>query len=135
MSREINVFISHSWDHVEDLRRLRTLLKNRGYFNVEFKEVAPDSPINSSNSEYVKRVLRKNIEDSNVVLGIAGMYASYSEWMDWELSTAISKGKKVVGVIPWGQERISQTVTKYSTENVRWNTESIVDAIRRNSNI
>lgn len=135
MSREINVFISHSWDHVEDLRNLRKLLKNRGYFNVEFKEVPPDSPINSQNSEYVKRVLRKRIEDSNVVLGIAGMYASYSDWMDWELSTAISKGKKVVGVIPWGQERISQTVTKYSIENVRWNTESIVDAIRRNSDV
>ena len=102
---------------------------------MEFKEVPPDSPINSSNSEYVKKVLRKNIEDSNVVLGIAGMYASYSDWMDWELSTAISKGKKVIGVIPWGQERVSQTVTKYSSENVRWNTESIVDAIRRNSNI
>ena len=135
MSREINVFISHSWDHVEDLRNLRKLLKNRGYFNVEFKEVPPDSPINSQNSEYVKRVLRKRIEDSNVVLGIAGMYASYSDWMDWELSTAISKGKKVVGVIPWGQERISQTVTKYTIENVRWNTESIVDAIRRNSDV
>lgn len=135
MSREINVFISHSWDHVEDLRNLRKLLKNRGYFNVEFKEVPPDSPINSQNSEYVKRVLRKRIEDSNVVLGIAGMYASYSDWMDWELSIAISKGKKVVGVIPWGQERISQTVTKYSIENVRWNTESIVDAIRRNSDV
>lgn len=135
MSREINVFISHSWDHVEDLRNLRKLLKNRGYFNVEFKEVPPDSPINSQNSEYVKRVLRKRIEDYNVVLGIAGMYASYSDWMDWELSTAISKGKKVVGVIPWGQERISQTVTKYSIENVRWNTESIVDAIRRNSDV
>lgn len=135
MSREINVFVSHSWDHVKDLRNLRKLLKDRGYFNVEFKEVPPDSPINSQNSEYVKRVLRKRIEDSNVVLGIAGIYASYSDWMDWELSTAISKGKKVVGVIPWGQERISQTVTKYSIEDVRWNTESIVDAIRRNSDV
>ena len=68
-------------------------------------------------------------------MGIAGIYASYSEWMDWELSTAVKLGIKVVGVIPRGQERISQTVTKYSSENVRWNTESIVDAIRRNSNI
>lgn len=135
MSRKINVFISHSWQHTDDLKNLKNLLENRGYFNVEFKQVEPESPINSERSAYIKSVLKKNIEESNVVLGIAGIYASYSEWMDWELSTAIKLGIKVVGIIPRGQERVSQTVTKYSSENVRWNTESIVDAIRRNSNI
>lgn len=135
MSRKINVFISHSWQHTDDLKNLKNLLENRGYFNIEFKQVEPENPINSERSAYIKSVLKKNIEESNVVLGIAGMYASYSEWMDWELNMAIKLGIKVVGVIPRGQERISQTVTKYSNENVRWNTESIVSAIRRNSNI
>lgn len=135
MSRKINVFISHSWQHTDDLKNLKSLLENRGYFNVEFKQVEPQKPINSENSYYIKQVLKNNIKESNVVLGIAGMYASYSEWMEWELSTAISLGIKVVGVIPRGQERVSQVVTKYSSENVRWNTESIVDAIRKYSNI
>jgi hypothetical protein len=135
MSRKINVFISHSWQHTDDLKNLKSLLENRVYFNVEFKQVEPENPINSERAAYIKSVLKRNIEESNVVLGIAGIYASYSEWMDWELSTALKLGIKVVGVIPRGQERVSQTVTKYSSENVRWNTESIVDAIRRNSNI
>lgn len=135
MSRTINVFISHSWEHVDDLKNLKSLLENRGYFNVEFKQVEPENRIDSEKSSYIKQVLKKKIEESNVVLGIAGMYASYSDWMDWELSTAADLEIKVVGVIPRGQERISQTVTKYSCENVRWYTESIVDAIRRNSNI
>lgn len=135
MSKKINVFISHSWQHINDLKNLKSLLENRGYFNVEFKQVEPENPINSEKSAYIRQVLKNKIGDSNVVLGIAGMYASYSDWMDWELNTAVSMGIKVVGVIPWGQVRISQTVTKYSSEVVRWNTESIVDAIRRNSNI
>jgi hypothetical protein len=135
MSRTINLFISHSWQHTDDLKNLKKLLENRDYFNVEFKQVEPENPINSDKSAYIKSVLKKNIEESNVVLGIAGMYASHSEWMDWELNTAAKLGIKVVGVIPRGQEKISQTVTKYATENVRWNTESIVEAIRRNLNI
>lgn len=135
MARTINVFISHSWQHTDDLKNLKSLLENRGHFNVEFKQVEPENPINSERSAYIKSVLKENIKESNVVLGIAGMYASYSEWMDWELNTAVKLGLKVVGVIPRGQERVSQTVTKYSTEDVRWYTESIVDAIRRNSNI
>ena len=47
MRKVYNVFISHSWSHVDDLVRLRSLLNKRGYFNVEFKEVAPMDPINS----------------------------------------------------------------------------------------
>ena len=36
MAKTYNVFISHSWAYVEDLKNLRTLLNNRGYFNVQF---------------------------------------------------------------------------------------------------
>lgn len=135
MSKKINIFISHSWDHVNDLEKLKTLLENRGYFNVEFKQVEPKNPIKSEKSAYIKQILKDKIKESNVVIGIAGMYASYSDWMEWELSTAVNLGIKVVGIIPRGQEKISKTVTKYSCEDVRWNTESIVQAIRTNSNI
>lgn len=135
MSKTINVFVSHSWSHLNDLNNLKNLLETRGYFKVEFKQVEPSEPIDSTNSNYIKSVLKKNIQESNVVLGLAGIYASYSEWMDWELKTSILEGKKVIGIIPRGNQRISQTVDKYSSENVRWNTESIVDAIRRNSDI
>lgn len=39
MARNYSAFVSHSWDHVGDLRNLRNLLENRGYFNVSFEEV------------------------------------------------------------------------------------------------
>ena len=38
MSKVYSVFISHSWNNIDDLINLRNLLNNRGYFNVEFKE-------------------------------------------------------------------------------------------------
>jgi hypothetical protein len=58
------------------------------------------------------------------------MYASYSDWMIWEMETAKSFGIPIIGVIPRGQERVSAEVYSRSKVDVRWNTESIVDAVR-----
>jgi len=49
------------------------------------------------------------------------------------LDTAVSNSIPIVGVIPRGQERISQEVYSRSKEDVRWNTESIVEAIRKHT--
>lgn len=131
MARIYKVFISHSWSYVSDLKSLQTLLENRGYFNVQFEEASPDVPINSVNAVYVKTRLREKIRNSDVVLGIAGIYASHSEWMTWELDTAIKNNVPIIGVAPRGAVRISRIVTSRSKEDVKWNTESIVAAIRR----
>lgn len=131
MAKTYSVFISHSWDHVDDLKNLRNLLEKRGYFHVEFEEASPEEPINSENSAYIRRRLKEKISNSDIVLGIAGMYASYSDWMKWELDTALEEKVPIVGVIPWGQERISKVVTDRSVEDVHWNTESIIEAIRK----
>ncbi|MBN6742727.1 TIR domain-containing protein [Acidithiobacillus sp. MC6.1] len=131
MAKTYHIFISHSWQNSDALDGLRRLLNGRGYFNVEFEEVSKDEPINSANANYIKCRLSGKIAKSNIVLGLAGMYASHSEWMKWELDKAIDLYIPIVGVIPRGQERISTTVSSRSVDNVRWNTESIVEAIRR----
>jgi hypothetical protein len=130
MAREYKIFISHSWSYSDDLESLRKLLNERGYFNVEFQEASQNEPINSANAPYVKSVLKNRILNSDIVLAIAGMYASYSDWIAWELETSNNNLIPIVGVIPRGQERISATVSQYSKTDVRWNTESIVEAIR-----
>ena len=130
IAKTYHIFISHSWQNSDALEGLRKLLNDRGYFNVEFEEVSKDEPINSTNAYYIKRRLAEKIGNSNVVIGLAGMYASHSDWMEWELDKAIELDIPIIGVIPRGQERISTTVSSRSIVNVRWNTESIVDAIR-----
>ncbi|PML25636.1 hypothetical protein BCT82_12085 [Vibrio breoganii] len=130
MAKNYRVFISHSWDHSADLQGLRNLLNERGYFNIEFKEVSRSEPINSINASYVKARLKEKILSSDIVIGLAGVYASHSSWMEWELDTALSNGVPIIGVIPRGQVRSSTTVTSRSRVDVRWSTESIVSAIR-----
>lgn len=133
MAKDYKIFICHSWAHSDDLEALQNLLKKRGYFNVEFMEATKDIPINSEEASYIKSVLKQKIINSNVVLGLAGIYASYSDWMVWELETAKKSSIPIIGVIPRGQERISSEVYNRSIINVKWNTESIVDAIREHA--
>lgn len=128
--KNYTIFVSHSWDHSDDLDGLHSLLRRRGYFSYDAREVTRDKPINSLNATYIKSQLREKIRSSNILLALAGIYASHSEWMQWEIETAKGLGVPVVGIIPRGQERISRIVYDNSVTDIRWNTESIVSAIR-----
>lgn len=105
MAKLYKIFVSHSWTHVNDLKLLKNLLESRGYFNVEFTEFPPTDSINSTNTYYVRQRIAERISASNIVIGIAGIYASYSDWMRWELDKAIEKRIPVIGVIPRGMCR------------------------------
>lgn len=133
MAKSFKIFISHSWAHSNDLESLQRLLNERGYFNVEFLEASKKVPINSESAPYIKGVLKERILDSNIVLALAGIYASHSEWMVWEMDTAKDNGIPIIGVVPRGQERISSEVLTRSIVDVKWNTESIIAAIRQHA--
>lgn len=132
MAKTYRVFVSHSWKHNDVLQQLKKLMDNRGYFYADYTHVEKTEPINSTNDSVIKANITKRLQDSDIVLAIAGVYASYSDWMQWEMDKARDLGLKVIGVIPRGQERISSQVYSRSVEDVRWNADSIVAAIRRN---
>lgn len=131
MARTYKIFISHCWDYDDVLQHLKNLLDSRGYFPAEYTQVEKTHPINSGYASVIKTQITRRLEDSDIVLAIAGVYASYSDWMQWEMDKAKELGLNIVGVIPRGQERISTQVYSRSIVYVRWNTESIVDAIRQ----
>ncbi len=133
MAKEYKIFISHSWQYTNTLEALRNLINARGYFSATYEESTKDKPINSDNESYVKRRLAQKISDSDIILALAGVYASHSSWVQWELDKAIELGTPIVGVIPRGQERISTVVSSRSVADVRWNTESIIAAIRKHA--
>lgn len=133
MAKEYKLFISHSWDHDDVLQNLKNLIDSRGYFPATYTQIEKDCPIDSDKAWVIKANITKRLQESDVVLAIAGVYASYSEWMQWEMDKAKDLGLKVIGVIPRGQEHISHEVFNRSAVDVRWNADSIVDAIRNYS--
>lgn len=130
MAKTYKLFISHSWEYDNLLQNLKDLLNERGYFSAEYYQFEKNCPCKSEKASVIKANITKRLKETDVVLAIAGVSASYSEWMQWEMDKALELGLNIVGVIPRGNERISQEVYKRSVEDVRWNTESVVNAIK-----
>lgn len=133
MAKTYKLFISHRWEYDNLLQNLKDLLNERGYFSAEYYQFEKNCPCYSEKASVIKANITKRLKETDVVLAIAGVSASYSEWMQWEMDKALELGLNIVGVIPRGNERISQEVYKRSVEDVRWNTESVVNAIKKYS--
>ncbi len=70
------------------------------------------------------------MQPTSCVIILAGVYSTYSKWINIEIELAKSMGKKIIAVEPWGSERTSQTVKQNADVIVKWNTDSIVRTIR-----
>lgn len=54
----------------------------------------------------------------------------HSEWIDFEIDTALEYGKPIIGVKPRGQERIPAKVSNNADVIVGWSSASVVQAVR-----
>lgn len=83
------------------------------------------------------RNLRESLYDQirpvSIVVILSGMYVSYSDWIQAEINIASELEKPIIGIMPWGSQRMPQPVQDVADEIVGWNTGSIIDAIRRHS--
>ena len=129
-----NLFISHSWKHSDAYDRLVDLLRARSYFAFQNYSVPTDDPIHDAgNDTELRREILNQMRPCHVVLILAGVYATYSKWINIEIDLAqggFTSSKPIVAIRPWGAERISTPVSAAADKIVGWNTESIVSAIR-----
>ena len=70
------------------------------------------------------------MKPASCVIILAGVYSTYSKWINIEIELARKMGKKIIAVEPWGSERTSTVAKNAADEIVRWNSDSIVRAIR-----
>ena len=132
--RTFNLFISHSWSYSDSYDRLIELLEARPYFFFRNYSVPRNDPIHDAGTaDELREAISRQMAPSSVVLILAGVYASYSKWIDEEIDLAtngFSVAKPIIAIAPWGSQRTSARVTDAADVLVRWNTESIVSAIR-----
>ena len=126
-----NLFISHSWAYSDAYEKLVNLLDEKPYFSYKNYSVPKDDPIHHANSDYqLKAAIKNQMQPASCVLILAGVYSTYSKWINIEIEIARSMGKKIIAVQPWGAERTSAVVKNAADAIVGWNTDSIVYAIR-----
>ena len=128
-----DIFISHAWSYDSDYYRVVQLLDGASNFRWRNYSVPTHDPVDANSTTKLKEALRRQMRPANAVLILSGMYATYSEWIEFEIDFAIQLGKPIVGIRPWGQQQVPKIVTDAATVMVGWNSGSIVGAIRQHS--
>lgn len=130
-----NLFISHSWNYTDAYEKLTALLDNAPNLSYKNYSVPKNDPIhNAVNQYYLKEAIKRQMSQASCILVLAGVYSSYSKWINIEIDLAkrgFTTPKKIIAIEPWGSEKTSAAVKTAADEIVGWNTQSIVDAIRR----
>jgi len=134
MSRGYSLFVSHSWAYGDAYEKLCNLLRDAPRFDFRNYSVSKNDPIhNAPNASRLYAEIRKQMGYAQCVLVLAGVYSTYSTWIQKEIQIAeqeFAAPKPIIAIQPWGAEKTSAFVKQHADRIVNWNTNSIVAAIR-----
>lgn len=126
-----NLFISHSWTYSDAYEKLVSLLDSDPCFTFKNYSVPKNNPIHNATYDYqLKAAIRNQMQYASCVLILAGVYSTYSKWINIEIQLAQEMGKKIIAIEPWGAEKTSVKVKSNANSVVKWQTDSIIKAIR-----
>ncbi len=132
-ARTRSLFISHTWSFGDQYEKLCKLLDQASDFSYKNYLVPPDDPIHDAgNLPRLYSAIRNQMEPCHVVLIMAGMYATFSKWIEAEIAIAgreFRVPKPIVAVRPWSHAKVSYTVEVSASKLVDWSADSIVSAI------
>lgn len=112
-----NLFISHPWNYSNAYNDLVRLLNSKPYFNYKNYSVPKDDPIHNVPYEYQLRVaIRNQMQSASCVFILAGVYSSYSKWINIEIQLAQEMGKKIIAIEPWASKRTSLVVKRAANQ-------------------
>lgn len=129
--KNYRLFISHSWTYTDAYEKLTGLLTKYPLFKWRDYSVPKYDPIhNAPNTRLLEIAIEQQMRPVNCVLILAGVYSSYSKWIQREIQIANRLGKPIIAIEPFDSERTSVIVKENADAIVRWNSNSIVSAIR-----
>jgi hypothetical protein len=123
------LFISHSWAYGDAYDRIVEMLDEQGldYYN---HSISQNDPIHTNGTQkQLREAIDAQMRGTSCVLILAGVYASYSKWINEEIDIAKSYGKPIIAIEPWGSKRTSAVVKDNADKIVKWQGNSIVKAI------
>lgn len=124
------LFISHAWAYNEHYHKVVEWFD--GAINFEWRNCSVPShdSLPDKTSKGLSEGMTRQIAPAQGVILLAGMYAAHSAWIDYEINEAIRMNKIIIGVLPWGQERVPVKVQDAATVMVGWNNISLIQTVR-----
>lgn len=129
--KRYHIFISHAWDYNNQYNTIQRWLNDATYFTWTDYSVPITKPLHVSGKNDLKQRLENRIAMSSCMIVISGMYATYSEWIDYEIDIAVKYKKPIIGIRPWNQQRVPIKIQQNATTLVGWNSASVISAIRQ----
>ncbi len=123
------LFISHSWKYSDAYDKIIDMLA-KGEIQYYNHSVPKDDPIhtNGTNKQLYDAIDAK-IKGCSCVIILAGVYSSYSKWINIEIEIAQKYNKPIIAVEPWASEKTSKVVKDNATKIVGWNYTSVCNSI------
>ncbi|MBR4793342.1 MAG: TIR domain-containing protein [Bacteroidaceae bacterium] len=123
------IFISHSWAYSSQYDKVEEFLLQEGirFYN---HSVPKDDPVHSKTDRELRAAIDAKIKGCSCVIILAGVYATYSKWINIEIELAKKYNKPIIAVEYWGAERTSKVVKDAATTIVKWNAKSVAQAVR-----
>lgn len=128
--KNYRLLISHSWKYSTQYQTIVGWLDSTLYFKWSNHSVSADNPLNTKIKKELKEQLTQQMRGCSAIIVVTGMYASYSEWIDYEIDEAIRMNKPIIGIKPWGNERVPKKISDNTTTLVGWNSASLISAVR-----
>ena len=106
-----NLFISHSWAYSDAYEKLINLLDSADEFSYKNYSVPKDDPIHNARYDYqLKAAIRNKMQHASCILILAGVYSTYSKWINIEIELAQEMGKKIIAIEPWGAHILNTSI-------------------------
>ncbi len=129
------LFISHSWAYGDAYEKLVAFFNEHPNFQWANYSVPQGDPIHSANNDtQLYNAISAQISQVNCVVMMAGKYSTYSKWINKKIQIAKTDfDKPIIAVEPWASQNTSKLVKDNADAIVKWQSKSIVDAIRAHS--
>lgn len=128
-ARKRRLFLSFHSDDKRQVGDFRVLATDPEV-DVDFYDDSLRVPINSERGSYVKSLIRGKIDRASVVVCLIGNGTAWREWVDWELSYALSQRKGICGVrLDGARGRRPELLFEIGSPIARWDRDDIIAAI------
>ncbi len=127
--KPIRIYATHLWELDDDYLRLFDYLGDIDqfyYVNVSQPEAAPED----ADPLAAREILRKQIEDSEVVVVLSQHHYADPALIELQMSTANRHGKPLLAIEPFGPDPVPEQVKEMSDQVVEWYARKIVDGIK-----
>ena len=124
------LFISHAWKREEHYLKMVEWFDTAFNFSWKNCSVPSTDALPDKTTTGLMAGMTRQINPAQGVIFLAGMYAAHSGWIDYEINEAVRMEKTIIGVRPWGQERVPVNVQNAAHIMVGWNSASIIRAVR-----